>query len=51
MKTRCAWCSRFRLDTEWVIVEEPPGFVGFGDVSHGICDDCVAELRSAGLSA
>jgi hypothetical protein len=51
MTTRCAWCSRYRLSRGWVAVSDAPKFLDFAAVSHGICDECVAELRAAGLSA
>lgn len=51
MATRCAWCGRYRLPRGWVVVVDAPEFADFAAVSHGICEDCVAELRAAGLSA
>jgi hypothetical protein len=50
MVTRCAWCSRYRFGDRWVVVEEAPAFTGFQDVTHGICEDCVAALRASGMS-
>lgn len=50
MATRCAWCGRYRLGDRWVIVADTPD-VESDAVSHGICDDCLVELRASGLSA
>lgn len=49
--TRCAWCGRYRVGDRWVVVVDAPEFLELAAVSHGICDDCVGELRTAGLSA
>jgi hypothetical protein len=49
MTTRCAWCGRYRVGGAWVLVEEPPAFVS-SEVTHGICEDCFAVLRAAGMS-
>lgn len=49
LTSRCAWCGRYRIAERWVVV-------GRGDMierthtTHGICEDCVAALRDAGLS-
>lgn len=51
MTTRCAWCSRYLVGDRWLLVPDAPGFVQLAAVSHGICEDCIAELRAAGLSA
>lgn len=51
MTTRCAWCSRYRISGRWLLPTDAPHFVDFAAVSHGICEDCIAELRAAGLSA
>jgi hypothetical protein len=51
LTTRCAWCSRYRVGERWLLARKrdpPPDAV---DVSHGICPDCLAALRDAGLSA
>jgi hypothetical protein len=46
LTTRCAWCDRYLLDGQWVQLEAPPS----GQVTHGICPDCLAELRASGQS-
>ena len=51
MATRCAWCGRYRLGDRWVILTDAPDFVELAAVSHGICEDCIVELRASGLSA
>jgi hypothetical protein len=51
MTTRCAWCGRYLFGERWVLVTDAPTFVESGAVSHGICEDCMVELRAAGLSA
>jgi hypothetical protein len=48
MTTRCAWCSRYRFGEQWVLVEEPSATAA--DVTHGICEDCMAALRASGMS-
>lgn len=50
MTTRCAWCSRYRFGEQWVLVEERPAFTDSADVTHGICEECMAALRAAGMS-
>ena len=50
LTTRCAWCSRYRVDGHWVLVEPPPDFGETTVMTHGICEDCVAALRAAGMS-
>lgn len=50
MTTRCAWCGRYRLGDRWAIITDAPDFVGMAPVTHGICEDCVVELRASGLS-
>jgi hypothetical protein len=44
---RCAWCGRYRLGGGWVRLERPMRGIG---ATHGICPDCVAALKDAGLS-
>ena len=51
MPTRCAWCGRYRVADRWVILEDMPGFLAFASATHGICDECLAALRAAGMSA
>ncbi len=50
LSARCAWCGRYRVDDKWVVA--PPGSVSLKarDSTHGICDDCIADLRARGLS-
>jgi hypothetical protein len=48
LMSRCAWCSRFRVEGRWVVVEPWPGLEN--RTSHGICEDCVAALREVGMS-
>ena len=50
MATRCAWCGRYYLGERWVAVGSAPSFGDHAGVTHGICDDCVAELRAVGMS-
>ncbi|MBW3592953.1 MAG: hypothetical protein KY396_04595 [Actinobacteria bacterium] len=54
--TRCAWCARYEIgDGEWVDEETIRAFARPGAwesalASHGICPDCVADLKQRGLS-
>lgn len=51
--TRCAWCRRFAVDAGWLPEDVVHEFVRPGDwrsMTHGICPDCIAELRRRGLS-
>jgi hypothetical protein len=53
LMTRCAWCGRIRLAGLWVRVEELPGFFPrprLRQVTHGICESCVDDLRATGRS-
>lgn len=50
LPTRCAWCGRYHVADRWVVVEDMPDFVAFKSATHGICDDCLAALRAAGMS-
>ena len=54
--TLCAWCSRVRVGSAWVDLDEAIDALGVmaGDappaVTHGICGDCAARtLAGAGL--
>jgi hypothetical protein len=49
LMSRCAWCGRYRVDDRWVRVEPKPEFLE-DRTSHGICTECIAALRGAGLS-
>jgi hypothetical protein len=51
--TRCAWCRRYALGGCWLRREETPRFLPpdvARSVTHGICPDCVDDLRARGLS-
>jgi hypothetical protein len=51
--TRCAWCHRFALGGTWLEREETPRFLPpelARSVTHGICPNCVDDLRERGLS-
>lgn len=50
MTARCAWCGRFRIGERWLVVESMPVFADHAQITHGICEDCVEALRSAGMS-
>lgn len=47
--TRCAWCGRYRVGDRWVAVKDVPS-IKESSTTHGICEDCMAALRDAGLS-
>jgi hypothetical protein len=47
--SRCAWCGRYRVGSRWFVVDPKPEGLE-NKTSHGICDDCVAVLREAGMS-
>ena len=48
---RCAWCERVQLDQGWCTPPELPPLRALAErVSHGICPDCIAELRRSGKS-
>jgi hypothetical protein len=51
--TRCAWCGRVAVATQFLEPEETPSFLlgSHGPaMTHGICPECVAELRRTGQS-
>ena len=50
--TRCAWCARYDVDGGWLAPKEVSVFArdDGSDTSHGICPDCIADLRVRGLS-
>lgn len=50
MTTRCAWCGRYRLGDRWAVVRDLPAFGDMASATHGICEDCITSLRSAGMS-
>ncbi len=49
----CGWCDRFRVDGEWVEVEEAAARLrlfqrgGPPAISHGVCPDCTEMLLAA----
>jgi hypothetical protein len=51
--TVCGWCKRMAVDADWVEVEKAVDRLGlFGYptlplLSHGICEDCLKEVRGA----
>lgn len=47
--SRCAWCGRYRVGGRWFVIEPKPQELE-NKTSHGICDECVAVLREAGMS-
>jgi hypothetical protein len=47
--SRCAWCGRYRVGARWFVIEPKPQGLE-NKTSHGICDECVAVLREAGMS-
>lgn len=49
LTSRCAWCGRYRIEGTWVKVG-PGVAINGAETTHGICEDCVAALRGAGLS-
>jgi hypothetical protein len=51
--TRCAWCDRYEAGGLWLSKEEVAAFLrdDGSTVTHGICPDCVADLRRRQLSA
>jgi hypothetical protein len=51
LTARCAWCGRYRVGGEWVLVEAMPALATFAAATHGICEECLEALRAAGLSA
>jgi hypothetical protein len=51
--TRCAWCGRYAVGGTFREADELPRFVAFTPTSrltHGICPECVADLRREGKS-
>jgi hypothetical protein len=48
----CAWCGRYRVHGEWVDGPQVTAHLmpAADDVSHGICPDCIAKLRTSGHS-
>jgi hypothetical protein len=49
----CGWCDRFRVDGEWVEVEEAATRLKLfqrreaPEISHGVCPDCTEMLMAA----
>jgi hypothetical protein len=50
MTARCAWCGRYRFDDEWGVLEQMRPTPELAGVTHGICEDCFADLRARGMS-
>lgn len=50
LSARCAWCGRYRVDDKWVVAPHRSVPLTAKDSTHGICDDCIADLRARGLS-
>jgi hypothetical protein len=53
LATRCAWCGRVSVATRFLEADETPSFVVSSHgpaLTHGICPECVAELRKTGQS-
>jgi hypothetical protein len=50
LTSRCAWCGRYRAGERWFRLDRPPSFIEMGELSHGICPDCIAELQGQGRS-
>lgn len=51
--TRCAWCGRVSVGMRFLEPDETPAFLVSSRgpaMTHGICPDCVAELRKTGQS-
>jgi hypothetical protein len=50
---RCAWCDRYEVGDRWLPKEDVAAFLrdDGSTVTHGICPDCVEELRLRQLSA
>jgi hypothetical protein len=48
MTTICAWCGAFAIGAEFVTPGEEPRFAWRSKVTHGICPECVEELRESG---
>jgi hypothetical protein len=53
LTTRCAWCGRYAVDGTFRDADELPRFVAFtppSRLTHGICPECVVDLRREGKS-
>jgi hypothetical protein len=52
MLTRCAWCDRIQLGSVWMQRDDAPTLPhGIAErTTHGICPDCVVEMRRSGQS-
>jgi hypothetical protein len=53
MVTRCAWCGRVKLRSLWMFPDELPVFLPRprpSSTTHGICANCLVELRASGRS-
>jgi hypothetical protein len=48
--TVCAWCGAFAIDAEFFAPGERLRFPRLARVTHGICPDCLEELRQTGRS-
>jgi hypothetical protein len=51
--TRCAWCDRYEVGGSWLPKEDVAEFLRDDGttVTHGICVNCVADLKVRQLSA
>ena len=47
---RCAWCGRYHIGERWLTVAGPASPLRWGRLTHGICPDCVDNLRRSGKS-
>jgi hypothetical protein len=51
--TRCAWCDRYEVGGRWLAKEHVAAFLrdDGSTVTHGICPDCVADLKRRKMTA
>ena len=51
--TRCAWCDRYEVGGRWLTKEDVAEFLrdDGSTVTHGICPDCVTDLKRRELTA
>lgn len=48
--SRCAWCGRYRVGERWVDAGRGSALPQWSRATHGICPDCLDDLRRSGKS-
>jgi len=48
--SRCAWCGRYRAGEQWIVIADSAAPLQRAGSTHGICPDCLTDLRRSGKS-